>query len=396
MTEGVTYVALKAPWPPNFGGVNRLRLILDWLPAYTRKDLAGDLPAGLTVGVMLVPQGMAYAPIAGLSVVYGLYASLFPQRIYATMGTSRTLALGPVAMDSLLVAGNLAGMAMVGSDLAAAELALLLALMMGLIQWLLGTLRMGFLADFLSRPVISGSTSAAAPHHRAEPIVQPAAFPALRSAQLHVLIQGRLNMWMPCTSPPWASASPPSAQLVLLRRRPRKFRCVGRRRARHPGGGARHGGHANRGRRAFRTARIPCAWTRWVMCKPCLPWPPRWPSSIAFMEAFSVAKSVAQQRKDPEVDANQELRALGTANVLGSFGAHPTHRRLLLHRGQQPGGVANRHERPDFSGGRGLGLNLPHAGLSVPAQGSPGHHRGGRQRPGRCGLLPQPLEHPPG
>ena len=96
--------------------MNRLFPILDWLPAYTRKDLAGDLPAGLTVGVMLVPQGMAYALIAGLPVVYGLYAALVPQVIYALMGTSRTLAVGPVAMDSLLVAAGLAGMAMVGSD----------------------------------------------------------------------------------------------------------------------------------------------------------------------------------------------------------------------------------------------------------------------------------------
>ena len=82
---------------------------LDWLPRYSRKDLSGDLPAGLTVGVLLIPQGMAYATIAGLPVVYGLYAALVPQVVYALLGTSRQLAVGPAAMDSLLVASGLAG-----------------------------------------------------------------------------------------------------------------------------------------------------------------------------------------------------------------------------------------------------------------------------------------------
>ena len=134
---------------------------LDWLPHYSRTALAGDLPAGLTVGVMLIPQGMAYAMIAGLPVVYGLYAALIPQVVYAFLGSSRQLAVGPVAMDSLLVASGLAGMAAAGTDRYIA-LALLLAMMMGTIQFALGALRMGFLAQFLSRPVISGFTSAAA------------------------------------------------------------------------------------------------------------------------------------------------------------------------------------------------------------------------------------------
>ena len=134
---------------------------IGWIKTYSRKDFAGDLPAGLTVGVMLVPQGMAYAMIAGLPVVYGLYAALIPQVVYAFLGSSRQLAVGPVAMDSLLVASGLTGLAVVGSD-RYIELALMLALMMGIMQLALGALRMGFLAQFLSRPVISGFTSAAA------------------------------------------------------------------------------------------------------------------------------------------------------------------------------------------------------------------------------------------
>ena len=91
---------------------------------------------------MLIPQGMAYALIAGLPVVYGLYAALVPQVAYASLASSRKLAVGPVAMDSLLVASGLTGLAVAGSD-RYIELALLLAFMMGALQFLLGMLRMG-------------------------------------------------------------------------------------------------------------------------------------------------------------------------------------------------------------------------------------------------------------
>ena len=135
--------------------------ILDWLPNYRRSYLKGDITAGITVGIMLVPQGMAYAMIAGLPPVYGLYAAIFPQVIYAIFGTSRQLAVGPVAMDSLLVAAGVSTLAEVGSENYIA-IALLLALMMGFIQLLFGLFKLGFLVNFLSKPVISGFTSAAA------------------------------------------------------------------------------------------------------------------------------------------------------------------------------------------------------------------------------------------
>jgi SulP family sulfate permease len=135
--------------------------ILDWLPNYKNEWLKGDIGAGLTVGVMLIPQGMAYAIIAGLPAVYGLYASIVPILIYAVFGTSRQLAVGPVAMVSLLTAtavGSFQGLS--SSDYIA--YAILLALMVGVIQFLLGLFRLGFLVNFLSHPVISGFTSAAA------------------------------------------------------------------------------------------------------------------------------------------------------------------------------------------------------------------------------------------
>jgi SulP family sulfate permease len=135
--------------------------ILDWLPNYKKAYLKGDVNAGITVGIMLIPQGMAYAMLAGLPPIYGLYAAIVPQLIYAIFGTSRQLGVGPVAMDSLLVAVSVSQFAAVEST-QYINLAILLALMVGSIQILLSFLRLGVLVNFLSHPVISGFTSAAA------------------------------------------------------------------------------------------------------------------------------------------------------------------------------------------------------------------------------------------
>ncbi|MCB0686257.1 MAG: solute carrier family 26 protein [Saprospiraceae bacterium] len=131
------------------------------LLTYDKRNLKDDIAAGLTVGVMLIPQGMAYAMIAGLAPIYGLYASTIPILIYAVMGTSRQLAVGPVAMVSLLTASGVSVLAEGGSE-AYLGYVLLLALMVGAIQLLMGVFRLGFLVNFLSHPVISGFTSAAA------------------------------------------------------------------------------------------------------------------------------------------------------------------------------------------------------------------------------------------
>ena len=133
--------------------------ILDWLGNYRKSDLSGDLIAGLIVTIMLVPQGMAYAMLAGLPPQVGLYASVLPLILYALFGSSRTLAVGPVAMVSLMTASALAGLS--GSDNQMAG-ALILALASGLMLFVMGVARLGFLANFLSHPVISGFTSAAA------------------------------------------------------------------------------------------------------------------------------------------------------------------------------------------------------------------------------------------
>lgn len=133
----------------------------DWISNYQKEDLRGDLSAGLIVAIMLIPQGMAYAMLAGLPPVIGLYASTVPLLIYALFGTSRQLAVGPVAMVSLLVLAGVSTLAEAGTD-QYISLVLLLMLMIGVIQFLMGMLKLGFIVNFLSRAVISGFTSGAA------------------------------------------------------------------------------------------------------------------------------------------------------------------------------------------------------------------------------------------
>ncbi len=134
---------------------------LEWLAQYKKSDFKSDLLAGLTVAIMLIPQGMAYALLAGLPPIYGLYAGIVPLLIYAFFGTSRQLSVGPTALMSLLVMAGIGQFAAVGSSEFIA-LAVIAALIAGIIQILLGVFRLGFLVNFLSHPVTTGFTSAAA------------------------------------------------------------------------------------------------------------------------------------------------------------------------------------------------------------------------------------------
>ena len=135
--------------------------ILEWLPNYNKSLFKDDLVAGIIVGIILIPQGIAYALIAGLPPIYGLYCVLAPQVMYAIFGSSRQVAIGPVAMDSLIVATGVSTLALAGSD-SYISIAILLALLVGLIQFFMGVFRLGFVVNFLSKPVITGFTSAIA------------------------------------------------------------------------------------------------------------------------------------------------------------------------------------------------------------------------------------------
>uniref|UniRef100_A0A2P2LPY6 SLC26A/SulP transporter domain-containing protein n=1 Tax=Rhizophora mucronata TaxID=61149 RepID=A0A2P2LPY6_RHIMU len=133
-----------------------------WITTYKwREYLQADLMAGVTVGIMLVPQGMSYAKLAGLQPIYGLYSGFVPVFVYAAFGSSRQLAVGPVALVSLLVS-NVLGSLVESSDKLYTELAILLALMVGILECVMGLLRLGWLIRFISHSVISGFTSASA------------------------------------------------------------------------------------------------------------------------------------------------------------------------------------------------------------------------------------------
>ena len=269
---------------------------------------------------MLIPQGMAYAMIAGLPVVYGLYAALIPQVVYGFFGTSRHLAVGPVAMDSLLVAAGLTGLAVAGTDNFIA-LALLLAFMMGALQFSMGVLRLGFLVNFLSRPVISGFTSAAALIIGLNQLPHLLGVTTERSNQLHKLVHGVADA-LPQTQGTslavglvailalvgmkrWLPKAPGSLVVVATS-------IVGSWLLEFESMGVDVVGAIPQGLPSFslpawnvEDARqlLPTALTLAV---------------VAFMEAISVAKAI-EERHGYRVDANQELRALGLANLLGSM-----------------------------------------------------------------------------
>ncbi len=134
---------------------------LDWTHGYDRATLSSDLVAAVIVTLMLIPQSLAYASLAGLPPQVGLYASISPLLFYAAFGSSRVLAVGPVAVVSLMTAAAIGDLAQTGSP-AYGLLAITLAFISGAMLLLMGLLRLGFLANFLSHPVISGFITASA------------------------------------------------------------------------------------------------------------------------------------------------------------------------------------------------------------------------------------------
>ena len=133
--------------------------ILDWGRSYNRHSLSNDLIAAVIVTIMLIPQSLAYAMLAGLPPEAGIYASIVPIMLYAVFGTSRSLAVGPVAVVSLLTASAIGQVAEQGTA-GYAVAALTLAGLSGAMLLAMGLLRLGFLANFLSHPVISGFITA--------------------------------------------------------------------------------------------------------------------------------------------------------------------------------------------------------------------------------------------
>jgi SulP family sulfate permease len=132
--------------------MNRLLTVLSWPAVYKMDSLKADILAGLTVALVLIPQSLAYAELAGLPPYYGLYAAFLPPLVASLFGSSRQLATGPVAVVSLLTATALEPLATAGSQQYIAY-AILLALLVGIFQLSLGVLKLGLVVNFISHPV---------------------------------------------------------------------------------------------------------------------------------------------------------------------------------------------------------------------------------------------------
>ena len=295
--------------------------ILNWLPDYKFEYLKDDFIAGVTVAVLLIPQGMAYALIAGLPPIYGLYAALTPQIIYAFLGTSRQLAVGPVAMDSLLVAAGLGALSIVDSN-QYIQMAILLALTIGAIQFLLGLLKMGFIVNFLSKPVISGFTSAAAiiicinqlKHVLGISISQSNKIHIFTSAlmqsetpiNLHSLIIGIVSIILLILIKSWSSKIPSALVIVVI-----GICWVTFTHQIQPS--VAIVGNIPDGLPNFSFPPL-----KWEIIKELIPISLTI-ALVAFMEAISIAKSIQEKHKTYEINPNQELLALGASNMIGSF-----------------------------------------------------------------------------
>jgi MFS superfamily sulfate permease-like transporter/ActR/RegA family two-component response regulator len=141
--------------------LKRIFPFIDWFRGYKIGSFRADLVAGLTVALVLIPQSMAYAQLAGLPAYYGLYAALLPPMVASLFGSSRQLATGPVAIVSLMTSATLEPLATASSEGYIAY-AVLLALLVGIFQFSLGLFRLGVVVNFLSHPVVIGFTNAAA------------------------------------------------------------------------------------------------------------------------------------------------------------------------------------------------------------------------------------------
>ncbi|TAL46039.1 MAG: sodium-independent anion transporter, partial [Methylovulum sp.] len=147
--------------PFNMSRLAQFFPIVGWLKTYSRQDINDDLFAGVITAILLVPQGIAYAILAGLPPQLGLYASILPPIAYALLGTSRTLSVGPVSIAAIMIAGTLTAPEITALG-APVQSALILSAESGLMMLLMALLRMGGLVNFISHPVLAGFTSGAA------------------------------------------------------------------------------------------------------------------------------------------------------------------------------------------------------------------------------------------
>lgn len=281
-------------------------------------SLSGDLLAALTVSVMIIPQGMAYAVLAGLPAIYGLYTAFVPLLIYPLLGTSKQLSVGPVALVSIIVLGGVSAWAEPGTE-RYIELALLTSLIAGLVQVIFSAFRLGFLVNFLSKPVIMAFTSAAAVIIILSQLKYIFGIDAPRGSTAISLTQGLLSTIQGIHWPSVILGAIAIAGILLLKRVHKKI----------PGSLL-----------AIVLGTLAIVYWQWddiaiVGAVPQgLPQPTVsflnlsdvalvFPLAliiclISFIESLAIAQNLAQKH-NYSIDANRELSGLGWAKVIGSF-----------------------------------------------------------------------------
>ncbi len=309
--------------------------MLAWARHYDRAAATKDSLAALIVTLMLIPQSLAYAMLAGLPPVTGLYASMLPLIAYTLFGTSRTLSVGPVAVVSLMTAAALGPLFATGSAEYAAA-AMLLALLSGAVLLLMAVLRLGFLANFLSHPVISGFISASGilialgqlKHILGISIIGEnavqllaALLTALPGAHLPTLaiggssllflylVRSRLSTWLQHLGMSAHIAGTltkigPVAALLLAIAAVSAFRLAD--------AGVRVVGEVPRGLPSLSLPMLEPALILQLLPAAVLI------SLVGFVESVSVAQTLAAKRRE-RIEPNQELVALGGANVAAAL-----------------------------------------------------------------------------
>ena len=294
---------------------------LDWISTYQKDWLKNDIIAGITIGVMLIPQGIAYATIAGLPPIYGLYTAMIPQLVYAFLGTSRQLAVGPAAMDSLIVASGVSAIAVVGSE-HFIFMAIVLAFFVGFFQILFGFFRLGFLVNFLSRPVISGFTTGSAiiiasnqignllgtslPRNNHIQTLTKNVLNNLEHIQPLTMIIGLVSILILFLIKKFARKIPASLVIVILGILVVYFFNLQRE-------GLAIIGEIPKGLPKFIFPEINKQNFEELSSLALTL------ALIGFMEAISIAKTIEVKHNNYKVSPNQELIALGFGNIIGSF-----------------------------------------------------------------------------
>ncbi|KAG7581680.1 STAS domain [Arabidopsis suecica] len=290
-----------------------------------------DLMAGITVGIMLVPQAMSYARLAGLQPIYGLYSSFVPVFVYAVFGSSRQLAVGPVALVSLLVSNALGGIVDPSEELYT-ELAILLALLVGIFECIMGFLRLGWLIRFISHSVISGFTTASAVVIGLSQLKYFLGYSVSRSSKIMPVIESIIAGADQFKWPPFLLGSTILVILLVMKHVGKAKKELQFVRAAGPLTGLALGtmiakvfhppsitlvGDIPQGLPKFS---FPKSFDHAKLLLPTS----ALITGVAILESVGIAKALAAKNRY-ELDSNSELFGLGVANILGSlFSAYPT------------------------------------------------------------------------